>query len=143
MRLSILPTWYVANGKYFTSIPFSELFAASSSAPDLLLHAPGDPSVPLPIRPGDYNVDGFPDLLMTISNDTAIASAGIFGGSRGTQAKILHNVGCRKGVPGCEGKGRRGFQVGGGKGWEALDRIVDVIGSSWVDIDDDVSDNVP
>jgi len=127
--------------QYFTSIPFSTLFGGSASDPDLLLHVPGDPSIQLPFRPGDYNVDGFPDLLMTISNATA--SSGIFGGSKGTQAKIIHNVDCKNGVPGCEGKGRRGFQVGGGKGWKALDRLVDVVGASWVDVDDDVRDSPP
>lgn len=126
--------------QHFTSIPFSSLFAHTQSDPDLMLHAPGDPSVQLPIRPGDYNVDGFPDLLLTISNATAVTHSGIFGASKGTQVRVLENVGCKKGVPGCSGRAqKRGFHVAGGKGWEALDRVVDATGASWVDLDDDVS----
>lgn len=122
----------------FVSIPFSTLFQSAPSVPDLLMHAPGDPNVQLPIRPGDFNVDGFPDLLFTISNDTAVHTSGIFGGSKGTQARVLENVPCKKGVPGCAGKQKRGFEVKSGKGWEVLDHLVDVTGASWVDIDDDV-----
>jgi integrin alpha FG-GAP repeat containing protein 1 len=123
----------------FISIPFSTLLASSATEPDLLLHAPGDASIQLGIRPGDFNVDGFPDLLITISNGTAVPHAGPFGGSRGTQVRVLQNVPCRKGIPGCEGKQKRGFEVKSGKGWEVLDHIVDATGASWIDIDDDVS----
>lgn len=134
-----LVMWLRADEQHFTSIPFSTLFAHTQTDPDLLLHAPGDTTVQLPIRPGDFNVDGFPDLLMTISNATAVSHSGMFGGSKGTQVRVLENVGCRKGVPGCTGAQKRGFRVAGGQGWEALDLVVDATGASWVDLDDDVS----
>lgn len=109
--------------------------------PQLLLHVPGDSSIPLPLRPGDYNVDGFPDLLLTIHNATAASSGGIISGSRkaGSQVRVLENVPCGKGTPGCDGrKGGRSFAVGRGPGWEVLDEIWDAVGASWFDIDDDV-----
>jgi integrin alpha FG-GAP repeat containing protein 1 len=92
----------------------------------------------LAIRPGDYNVDGFPDLLLVIGNDTANTGHSVFGG-KSTQARVLRNVACHKGVSGCSGKQDRGLQVETGHGWEALDRVTDVTGASWLDIDDDVS----
>lgn len=127
-----------ADRQDFLSIPFAALFHGAPSEPDLLMHLAGDPTIALPIRPGDFNVDGYPDLLFVISNDTAVHS-GMFAGSRGTQARIVQSVPCKKGVPGCTGKQKRGYEVKSGKGWEVLDHLVDVTGASWVDIDDDVS----
>lgn len=42
-------------------------------------------------------------------------------------------------MPGCDEGQERTFVVSQGPGWEALDEIWDVVGASWVDIDDDVS----
>lgn len=126
-----------------SSVPLASVLS-SVGDPQLLLHLPGDPSIPLPLRPGDYNVDGFPDLLLTISNSTAAPGGGLLSGSSsrkaGHQARVLENVPCAKGLPGCEGKkDRRTFAVGQGAGWEALDEIWDASGASWLDVDDDVS----
>ena len=104
-----------------------------------MLNVPQSPSVPLPLRAGDFNLDGFPDLLLTISNETA-SPHGVFGSSQGSQVRILENVPCAKGIAGCNGKTGRGFRAGGGKGWGVLDDIWDAQGASWIDIDDDVSD---
>lgn len=96
----------------------------------LMLSVPGHADVPLPIRPGDFDVDGFPDLLITVGNGDK------------AYVKVLHNVPCSKGVPGCGNqwaKNARGFIVAGGKGWEALEEIEDAVGASWIDLDDDVS----
>nr|XP_031863237.1 uncharacterized protein CI109_001110 [Kwoniella shandongensis]KAA5530309.1 hypothetical protein CI109_001110 [Kwoniella shandongensis] len=129
----------------FVSIPLAGLLpVATGSTAGLQLHLPGSPSIPFPLRPGDFDVDGFPDLLIILANSTAAPPAGgVFGASRraGTQVKILKNVPCGKGVAGCEagGKGMRGFKVGSGKGWETLDSIWDAEGASWIDLDDDGS----
>jgi integrin alpha FG-GAP repeat containing protein 1 len=131
----------MTNAQSLVSISLSSTLPTLGD-PQLLLHAPGDPSIPLPIRIGDYNVDGFPDLLLTIHNSTAAPGGGVLAGSRkaGTQVKVLENVPCSKGVAGCEGKkDGRGLKVGSGSGWEALDEIWDASGASWLDVDDDVS----
>ncbi|ORY34008.1 hypothetical protein BCR39DRAFT_518106 [Naematelia encephala] len=129
------------SSEYYSSIPLASLFPVSAGEPSLLLHVPGSSSIPLPLRPGDYNVDGYPDLIMTVSNDTAAPSGGIFGGSRGTgtQFKVLENVPCGKNVPGCGGnsKIKRSFKLGTGRGWESVDDIWDAVGASWLDVDAD------
>ena len=102
------------------------------------MSVPSAAYIPLPIRPGDFNLDGFPDLLFTISNDTA-SPHGVFGSGRGSQARILENVPCGRGVAGCTTRSGRGLKVGSGKGWDVLDSLYDVQGASWIDIDDDVS----
>lgn len=127
------------------SVPLASILP-SSGDPQLLLHVPGNPSIPLPLRPGDYNLDGFPDLLFTIHNSTAAPGSGLLPNSRkaGHQVRILENAPCSKNTPGCEkSKGGRAFEVGQGKGWEVLDSIWDASGASWLDIDDDVGQIVP
>lgn len=114
--------------QWFTSIPVAELFGPKM---DILLNV--DQNVPLPIRPGDFNVDGYPDLLLTVTD------------GKTSTVKVLLNVPCSAGVAGCSNKhaasGGRGFVVAAGKGWEALEAITDAVGASWVDIGDDVSRN--
>jgi integrin alpha FG-GAP repeat containing protein 1 len=118
------------------SIPLSSILP-SSGDPQLLLHVPGEPNIPLPLRPGDFNVDGFPDLLLTIHSSTA--APGVITRKAGNQVRVLENVPCGTDIAGCEGrKNGRGFKVGGGNGWEVLDDIWDARGASWLDIDDDV-----
>jgi hypothetical protein len=81
-------------------------------------------------RAGDFDLDGFPDLLM-----------GIVDSKTGEMSvKILHNVPCGKAAGCVKGhKNQRGFAPGGGKGWKALEAIKDVTGMNWIDLDDDVS----
>jgi integrin alpha FG-GAP repeat containing protein 1 len=128
-----------AYNQSLVSIPLASILPTSGD-PQLLLHVPGDTNIPLPLRPGDYNVDGFPDLLLTIQNSTAAPGSGIINSRKtGHQVRILENIPCGKGVPGCEGKkDGRAFKVGSGIGWEALDDIWDANGASWLDVDDDV-----
>jgi integrin alpha FG-GAP repeat containing protein 1 len=122
------------------SIPFSSILSSSSN-PELLLHVPGEPDIPLPLRPGDFNVDGFPDLLLTIHNSTA--APGVITRKAGHQVRVLENVPCGSGIAGCEGrKNGHGFKVGGGSGWEVLDDIWDASGASWLDVDDDVRSSI-
>jgi integrin alpha FG-GAP repeat containing protein 1 len=118
------------------TIPLSSILTTSGD-PQLLLHVPGEPNIPLPLRPGDFNVDGFPDLLLTIHNSTA--APGVITRKAGHQVRVLENVPCGNGVAGCEGRRTgRGFEVGRGSGWEVLDDIWDASGASWLDVDDDV-----
>jgi integrin alpha FG-GAP repeat containing protein 1 len=122
------------------SIPLSSILSTSGD-PQLLLHVPGEPNIPLPLRPGDYNVDGFPDLLLTIHNSTA--APGVITRKAGHQVRVLENVPCGSGIAGCQGqKDGRGFKVGGGSGWEVLDDIWDASGASWLDVDDDVRSTI-
>lgn len=111
----------------FLTVPLEELFPGQDV--QLMASVAGNSHIPLPLRPGDFDVDGFPDLLVTVKTD------------RGTQVKILKNVPCGKGVAGCAGqpKGARGLVVGQGKGYEALEAITDAEGASWIDLDDDGS----
>ncbi|WVW83885.1 hypothetical protein I302_105907 [Kwoniella bestiolae CBS 10118] len=125
----------------FASIPFSTLLSLheEDTTSGILLHPPNQPTIPLPVRPGDYNVDGFPDLLLTVHTSIK-GGKGISGDKEVNQVKVLVNTPCGKNVPGCERKGtKRGFKVGGGKPWAALDGIYDAEGASWLDIDDDGS----
>ncbi|OWT41807.1 hypothetical protein C362_00168 [Cryptococcus neoformans Bt1] len=114
----------------FTSIPLSELLPDSLN-PGILLHPPSDSSILLPLRPGDFNVDGFPDFLFIISDDTK--------SSESTQVKILENTPCAKGVIGCKKGTKRGWRLGHGKGWYDLEEITDAVGASWLDLDEDGS----
>jgi len=97
-----------------------------------MVTAPGTRDIPLYIRPGDFDVDGFPDLLVTVRDSK----------SKDIGVKILRNVGCGKAAGCVKGrKNQRGFVAGGGKGWQALDAIKDATGAAWIDLDDDVSCN--
>jgi integrin alpha FG-GAP repeat containing protein 1 len=125
-----------ADDQSLVSIPLSSILP-SSGDPQLLLHVPGEPNIPLPLRPGDFNLDGFPDLLLTIHNSTA--APGVITRKAGHQVRVLENVPCSNDLAGCQGrKDGRGFKVGGGSGWEVLDDIWDASGASWLDVDDDV-----
>lgn len=122
-------TWFWSVLQSFTSIPLSELLPDSPN-PGILLHPPSDSSILLPLRPGDFNVDGFPDFLFIISDDTK--------SSESTQVKILENTPCAKGVIGCKKGTKRGWRLGHGKGWYDLEEITDAVGASWLDLDEDV-----
>jgi integrin alpha FG-GAP repeat containing protein 1 len=105
----------------------------------LLLHPPSQPLITLPLRLGDYNVDGYPDLLIVAVDPSTKPANSLFASKEGTEARILRNIPCSRGLPGCdEGQGRT-FVVGTGLGWAALDTIWDVTGASWIDIGDNVS----
>lgn len=100
----------------------------------------------IPLRIGDYNIDGFPDILALVPNNTAAPpSGGIFGGGRnpGVQVRILENVGCRKKDAACQnGKHqakRRQFRVADEIGMNALLDIWDARNAAWLDVGEDVS----
>lgn len=83
----------------------------------------------LPLAPqvGDYNIDGYPDLLV-------VAQKG-----RDRQAHVLQSRPCEAGACTDEEvrRKRRAFRVVS-EGAEALDKIKDVESVSWFDVDDDV-----
>ena len=100
----------------------------------LVLDTTYDPPLPVPLKVGDLNLDGFADIVLIIAAPS---------GDRSRLAKtpkILGSVACRKGVAGCgsDGKGRRGWSVLG-RDNNVLDEFQDARGVVLVDIDEDVS----
>lgn len=85
-------------------------------------------SLPIPVRIGDYNQDGYPDLLV-------LSSA--YGSAESGTVSLLQNKPCEDRYPGCGKDGRRRFETVK-KGAEALERIKDARGASFLDIDEDV-----
>ncbi|KAK0222860.1 hypothetical protein EDD85DRAFT_959748 [Armillaria nabsnona] len=102
----------------FARFPLSSL----DSGALLVLDTSLSPAVPLPIKLGDANLDGFPDLLLIIDHTP----------------KLVFSVPCEKGVTGCDtdGSGKRGWHVEK-KGAEVLDSIKDARSVSFVDMDED------
>lgn len=113
-------------------------------------------SFPLLASVGDFNIDGYPDLLIVTADEH---------NPKDKRAQILESVPCSGGggvrggldgggggaIAGCGGgggggsgggdgrrRGRRGFRLVT-NGAEALEQIDDVESAHWVDIDDDVS----
>jgi hypothetical protein len=100
----------------------------------------------MPLRIGDFDVDGFPDILTLVVNQTAAPpDGGIFGGGRspGIQVKLLQNAPCRKRDSACQnGKHsakRRQFKRVVEPGIEALDHVWDAKNAAWFDVGEDVS----
>ncbi|KAF8119813.1 hypothetical protein EV363DRAFT_1591087 [Boletus edulis] len=81
-------------------IPFSSLVNSPLNS-FLVLDTTFLPPLPLPVRLGDTNLDGFPDLLVIAAT-----------AARHTP-KLLISEPCRKGLAGCDtnGYGRRGFRL--------------------------------
>ncbi|KIK98838.1 hypothetical protein PAXRUDRAFT_632706 [Paxillus rubicundulus Ve08.2h10] len=106
-------------------IPLSSLVQSPSSSL-LVLDTTFSPALPLPIRLGDANLDGFPDLLL-IS-----ATGGVH------TPKLLFSEPCTKGLPGCDenGQGRRGFGLVT-RGAEDMESVRDARGATFFDMDED------
>jgi integrin alpha FG-GAP repeat containing protein 1 len=136
----------ISQPQSFTSIKLEDIFDGTNT---LQFAQPTtssqETSIPIPLRIGDYNVDGFPDVLTLLVNATAKpAPGGLFGGSRGegVQVKLLESIPCGKKTKGCDNKvatKRRSFRVVKGKEVAALETIWDARSVSWLDIDEDVS----
>jgi len=136
--------------KSFTSIPVSDLFPGTTA---ILFAEPkstssGNPAL-IPLRIGDFDIDGFPDILTLIVNNTAAPpDGGIFGGGRspGIQVKILQNAPCGKRDVACQdGKHRvkrRQFKPVVESGIETLDSIWDARNAAWFDVGEDVSSHI-
>ena len=120
----------------FVRMSINDLVPTSDgTTPQLLvLDTTYDPPLPVPLKVGDLNLDGFADIIPIIATPS---------GDRSRPAKtpkILGSVACSKGVAGCgpDGKGRRGWSVLG-RDNNVLDEFQDARGVVLVDIDEDVS----
>ena len=117
----------------FVSIPINDLFPVPNGSRThslLVFDATHTPALPLPLKLGDANLDGFPDILLLLQ----------VGGSTDQVPKLLFNTPCMKGVVGCgrDGNGRRGWREVGKKGGEALGNVRDARGVAFLDMDEDV-----
>ena len=114
----------------FVRFPVSKILPADSSL--LVLDTTYNPPLPIPLKLGDANLDGFPDLLL-------IAASG-----KSRTPKLLWSVPCASDVPGCaaDGTGHRGWQVAT-KDVETLEGITDARSVSFVDLDEDVGGSWP
>jgi integrin alpha FG-GAP repeat containing protein 1 len=101
------------------SVPISDLLQDN---PRLhVLDTSFSPSQPILPRPGDANLDGFPDLLLITEG----------------HVRLLLSVPCARGVPGCSAAGaRRGWREMR-KGVDALSSITDARVAVFVDLDED------
>ena len=119
----------------FVSFAIADLFPSSSL---LVLDTQVSPAIPLPIRLGDSNLDGFPDLLFITASAPHGGFLGI-GDKSDRTPRLAFSVPCSKGVPGCgqDGNGRRGFKVVR-KDAEVMNSVVDAMGVAFFDIDEDV-----
>ena len=90
------------------------------------------PAQPISIAVGDFNKDGYPDLLVVATNEEAGKS----------QAFLLQNTKCSKapsGAPGCDADAdARTFIKAPGS--EALGVVTDVVGASFVDLDEGIQE---
>ena len=89
------------------------------------------PPVPVPIKLGDINQDGFPDLLAIIASGS--------GSYKSRTPYLMLSVPCAKGVAGCSGtgSGRRGWQVVK-KDADPLLAVTDARSVAFLDMDEDV-----
>lgn len=98
-----------------------------------------DPPIPLPIRVGDFSLDGFPDIIPVVAS---APNGGMFGVGTSIDRTpyLLDSVPCARGVVGCDanGGGRRGFRIAHAAS-KALQKIVDARGVAVLDLDEDVS----
>jgi len=123
-----------SNNDAFVRIPVSNVFRAasgSSTAPSLLvLDTTQNPPLPIPIKLGDANQDGFPDLLAIVVSGT--------GSKKSHTPQLAFSVPCASGVGGCDkdGHGRRGWSVVT-KGAGPLKSVQDARSVSFLDMDED------
>lgn len=110
----------------FVRFPTSSLFSSGSAL--LVLDTTFNPSLPISLKLGDANLDGFPDLL-------AITIAG-----RDQTPHLVYSVPCAANIVGCgtHGSGRRGWKLAT-KGVETLEAVKDARSVTFLDMDEDVS----
>ena len=91
-----------------------------------------NPPVPIPIRIGDLDLDGFPDLIPIVVQKQDSSS---------TTPILLFSVPCRKAMSGCYGRKEpagRGYKMMM-KNTKELYNIKDARGIALLDLDEDVS----
>lgn len=87
-------------------------------------------AIPVPLRVGDIDLDGFPDIVPIIVHKD---------NSRTPHVLISHP--CASGTNGCSSSAGRTFNVVT-KDTHALEKITDAVGVAFLDIDEDVSDSL-
>ena len=121
----------------FVRVPVKDLVPTSGrTTPQLLvLDTTYDPPLPVPLKIGDLNLDGFVDIIPIIATPSPDDRSKLV-----KTPKILGSVACKKGVAGCgpNGRGRRGWSVLG-RDNNVLEEFKDARGVVLIDIDEDVS----
>lgn len=121
----------------FVRIPVTDIFPATNGAPQflLVLDTSQSPAVPIPIKLGDVNQDGFPDILAVLASGTSSRSD--------RTPRLAYSVTCGKGKAGCrsDGSGHNGWDVLQ-KGAEVLSEVKDARSVALLDMDEDVSVDV-
>lgn len=86
-----------------------------------------NPPIPLSLKLGDANLDGFPDIIT------------ITGSGNDRVPSLVFSVPCAKNAAGCsaDGTGRRGWRLATG-GAKPLKTVKDARAVSFVDLDEDV-----
>ncbi|KAJ7063605.1 hypothetical protein C8F01DRAFT_1133673 [Mycena amicta] len=108
-----------ADNDYFSRIPFESLFPGSSL---LVTDTTQAPPVPVSLKLGDTNLDGFPDFLVIVAS------------GQDHIPKMVVSAPCGSGAVGCSHG--RGWSVAT-KGTEALEAIKDARGVAFLDLDED------
>jgi integrin alpha FG-GAP repeat containing protein 1 len=103
----------------FVRTPITALFPGASL---VVLDTSQVPPLPIALKLGDANLDGFPDMLLIVATGPDHVP------------KMLFSVPCGAGVVGC---GKRGWSVAT-KGAESLDAVKDARGVAFLDMDEDV-----
>ncbi|TFL07853.1 hypothetical protein BDV98DRAFT_39823 [Pterulicium gracile] len=103
----------------FASFAIADLFPSHANEL-LVLDRTYNPPLPLPVKLGDADLDGFPDILLIVA---------------GTP-RLLYSTSCDAGGHCKGGRGTRGFQEHS-SGTESLAKIKDARGVSWADLDED------
>jgi len=120
----------------FVRVSIKDLVPTSDgTTPQLLvLDTTYDPPLPVPLKIGDLNLDGFVDIVPIVATPSADDRSKL-----ARTPKILGSVVCSKGVAGCGpgGKGRRGWSMVG-RDNNVLEEFQDVRGVVLVDTDEDV-----
>jgi len=118
-------------------IPLSSLFPPPTGSPPpslVVLDVSYTPPLHIPLKLGDVNLDGFPDILAIVAPS----------GSRSPDRipKLAVSTPCGNGIPGCGqyGSGSRGWEVLTGE--ESLDSVHDARSVAFLDMDEDVSRSV-
>lgn len=89
-------------------------------------------SLPNPIRIGDYNKDGYPDLLVVSSSSSSAKEGSV---------SLLQSIPCSKTscIQDLTAAGRRTYVKIGGNQAKALNGIKDAKSAMWLDVDEDGS----
>lgn len=106
--------------------PLSALFPDSPSL--LALDTTYTPPIPLSLKLGDANLDGFPDILL------------ITGSGKDRVPRLVFSKSCTAGIVGCSanGSGRRGWEPAK-SGADPLSTIKDARSVAFLDVDEDVN----